>query len=66
LAYGGIVTVAVLTEGDKWPFFATAPGTKKTSSSTFCGASMSAHGIQLIYIVKGSCVGWPDTAATKT
>jgi light-harvesting complex I chlorophyll a/b binding protein 4 len=43
LAYGGIVTVAVLTEGDKWPFFATAPGTKKTSSSTFCGASMSAH-----------------------
>ncbi|CAE8584948.1 unnamed protein product, partial [Polarella glacialis] len=38
LAYGGIATMAVLTEGEKWPFFATKED-KKTSSggSTLCG-----------------------------
>jgi light-harvesting complex I chlorophyll a/b binding protein 4 len=42
LAYGGIVTTAVLT-GDKWPFFATAPeGRQQTSSaSRLCGAKAS-------------------------
>jgi hypothetical protein len=41
LAYGGIVTVAVLTEGDKWPFFATGAKDSKASSSAFCGVSSS-------------------------
>ncbi|CAE8660045.1 unnamed protein product [Polarella glacialis] len=37
LAYGGIVTMGVLTEGEKWPFFATKEVKKTSGGSMLCG-----------------------------
>ncbi|CAE8685344.1 unnamed protein product, partial [Polarella glacialis] len=42
LAYGGIATMAVLTEGEKWPFFATKEDKKTSGGSTLCGGVTSA------------------------